>query len=199
MGLSYGWSDTRLIFTDGDRTRIQQSTYLLNFTYATPKGAVYSVAVGPNMGGQMEGLRRSIGERWTIRPGVVWSLTFARRFLGTRPRQPFVLVVGTMSGSSTTTVRDSDGERAGFHAFDVKGDVSVGYTLGEAWSPYLALRAFGGPVFWRRDGEMVTGTDLYHVSVAAGFNLTLANRVSVFFDGAFVGLRSLSAGLSVRF
>ena len=77
--------------------------------------------------------------------------------------------------------------------------MSVGWSLGEAWSPYLAVRAFGGPVLWKQDDVRVLGTDLYHVSVAAGFNLTVKNRVSVFFDGAFVGLRGLSGGLSVRF
>jgi len=178
---------------------VRQSAYSLSFTYASKQGTVLSAAVGPHAGGYMFGVRDSAGQRWTIRPGVLWSLSVARRWFGARPAQPFMLVVGTFAGSSTSTIRAADGERAGLHAFDARGDVRVGWTLGEAFSPYLSVRAFGGPVFWKRDGQAITGTDLYHVSVAAGFNLTVANRVSAFFDGAFLGLLGLSGGFSVRF
>lgn len=168
----------------------------------TKKGGVYGASVGPHMGGEIDGLR-GVDKSWRIRPGVVWSLFFARRWFGTKAEIPYLLLVGTFSGSHTSTEQLLDttviAERAGLHAIDTKADLSLGWTLGEAWSPYLAVRAFGGPVFWKQQGEAMTGTDLYHVSVAAGFNLTVANRVSVFFDGAFAGLRGLSGGFSVRF
>ena len=150
------------------------------------------------MGGSVDGLR-GLDETWTIRPGVIWSFTVARRFFGTKPKIPYLLVVGTFSGSSTSTRRGSDGEIAGLHALDAKADLSFGWTLGEAFSPYLAVRAFGGPVFWRQSGAALLGSDLYHVSVATGFNLTIANRASLYFDGAFVGMRGLSGGAAVRF
>jgi len=158
-------------------------------------GTVLGASVGALMGGRIDG--RADG--WVLDPGVVWALTAGRRYFATRPRIPFLLVVGTVSGSSTNTARLSDGERAPLHAFDGKIDLSVGWTLGEAWSPYLAVRAFGGPIVWRVEGERMIGGDLYHVSVAAGFNLNVANRVSLYFDGAFVGMRSLGGGASVRF
>ena len=77
------------------------------------------------------------------------------------------------------------------HAIDFKADVSVGWTLGDAWSPYLAVRGFGGPIFWKQNADLDT--------LAAGFNLSLVNRVSLYFDGACVGMRGLSGGMSVRF
>lgn len=203
IGLSHGFSDTRLVFVDTGRYRFRQSAYGVSFVGALESGLVLGAAIGPHMGGRIEA-RPEAGsdgpsESWEIRPGVVWSLTVARRYFGTRPQIPFLLVVGTFSGSSTSTLRASDRERAGLHAFDVKGDVSVGWTIGEAWSPYLAVRGFGGPVVWKVDDRAVIGTDLYHVSVAAGFNLGIAERVSLYFDGAFVGMRGLSGGASVRF
>lgn len=198
IGLSYGFSDTKLIFSNDTRHRFRQSAYSLSFLAALEGGTVLGGAVGPHMGGRVDGLRGS-DESFTIRPGVVWSFTVARRLFGTKATIPFLLVVGTFSGSSASTRRESDGEAAGLHAFDAKVDLSVGWTLGEAFSPYLALRAFGGPVLWRLDDARVLGSDLYHLSGAVGFNLTVANRVSLYFDGAFVGMRGLSGGAAVRF
>ncbi len=206
IGLSYGFSDTRMIFFQRDtpvaRYRFRQSAYSLSFVAVLKKGLVLGAAIGPHMGGTIEGLGPRNGapaDTWEIRPGVVWSLTVARRYFGTKPHIPFLLVVGTLSGSSTSTRRESDGARAGLHAVDAKADVSVGWTLGEAWSPYLAVRGFGGPAFWRPDTKQIIGGDLYHVSVALGFNLTVANRASVYFDGAFLGMRGLSGGVALRF
>ena len=182
--------------------RIRQSAYALSFVGVLKKGLVLGASIGPNMGGQIDGLRGAPNETWTIQPGVIWSLTIARRYFGTKPQIPFLLVVGTFSGSSTSTRRMSDGARVGLHAIDFKADVSVGWTLGDAWSPYLAVRGFGGPIFWKQNADLdklIIGGDLYHVSLAAGFNLSLVNRVSLYFDGAFVGMRGLSGGMSVRF
>lgn len=199
IGLGYGFSDTRLVFAGAGRYRFRQSAYALSFVGVLEGGLVLGAGIGPHMGGRVDGLRGASGDRWEIRPGVVWSLTVARRYFGAKPQIPYLLVVGTFSGSSASTRRESDGEQAGLHALDVKGDVSVGWTLGEAWSPYLAVRGFGGPVFWKQDDQRVIGSDLYHVSVAAGFNLAIGDRVSIYFDGAFVGMRGLSGGASVRF
>lgn len=195
MGLSYGFSDTRLLFVGGDRFRFRQWASAASFLATLPDGLVLGASVGALMGGLAEGS----ADRWVIEPGLVWALTVGRRWFGTEAKIPFLLMVGTISGSSTRTRRLSDGQGAPLHAFDGKIDLSVGWTLGEAWSPYLAVRAFGGPVVWRIDGQTLIGSDLYHVSLAAGFNLSLSNRVSLYFDGAFVGMRSLGGGASLRF
>jgi hypothetical protein len=199
IGLSYGFSDTRLLFMNAGRYRFRQSAYAASFVGVLEGGLVLGAAIGPHMGGRIDARRGAPVDSWEIKPGVVWSLSVARRYFGTKPQIPYLLVVGTLSGSSTSTRRESDGERAGLHAVDVKGDVSVGWTLGEAWSPYVAVRGFGGPVFWEQGDRWVIGGDLYHVSVAAGFNLAIGERVSIYFDGAFVGMRGLSGGASLRF
>ncbi|MCA9696603.1 MAG: hypothetical protein KC431_03675 [Myxococcales bacterium] len=193
--MAYGFSDTRLVFNDKQRYRALQWAYTLSFVAVLKRGTVLGAAVGTLAGGELYGA----GDHWQLRPGVLWSFTVARRFLGNRPAVPFLLVAGIFSGSSASTVRDADGQRVGLHAFDAKADLSVGWTLGDAWSPYLAVRAFGGPVLWKPDDQARLGSDLYHVSLAAGFNLNIANRTSVYFDGAFLGMRGMSAGLAVRF
>jgi hypothetical protein len=195
VGLSYGFSDTRLVFPGHGRFRTQQWASAASLLRVVDGSTVVGGSVGILLGG----LIRGTDEQWTVEPGVVWSLTAGRRFLGQRPGIPFLLLVGTLSGSSARTRSLSSATTTALHAFDGKIDLSVGWTLGEAFSPYLAVRAFGGPVLWRIDGQRVFGTDLYHVSVAAGFNLSLDNRFGLYFDGAFVGMRGLGGGASVRF
>jgi hypothetical protein len=150
------------------------------------------------MGGRADGVRKST-EHYEIRPGVVWALTIGRRWFGSKPAMPYLLVIGTFSGSLASTRRESDGQIGTLLAFDNKADVSMGWTIGEAFSPYLAVRAFGGPILWKQDGQQRLAGDLYHVSLACGFNLNIDNRVSAFFDGAFLGARGLSGGFAVRF
>lgn len=203
IGLGYGFSDTRMIFFDAGRYRFRQSAYSLSFVTVLRSGLVLGGGIGAHMGGTIDGLYGAPTGVWRIRPGVLWSLTIGRRFFGTKPAIPYFLVVGTASGSSTSTVRDVDGARAGLHAFDVKADLSVGWTIGGAWSPYVALRGFGGPALWRgvedqRD-QRIIGGDLYHVSLALGFNLDIVGRVGAWFDAAVLGMRGLGAGVSVRF
>lgn len=200
LGLGWGFSDTRLVFVDAGRYRTRQSAYALSFGAALRNGLVVGGAIGANMGGTMDGLYGAPSGVWTIRPGVIWALTMGRRFFGTKPEIPYLLVVGTLSGGSTSTVHDLTQRRGGLHAFDVKADVSFGWTVGNAWSPYVAVRAFGGPVLWRGvDDRLRFGSDLYHVSLALGFNLDIVGRVGAFFDAAVLGLRGLGAGVSVRF
>ncbi|EDM76853.1 hypothetical protein PPSIR1_04573 [Plesiocystis pacifica SIR-1] len=214
MGFAYGFSDTRLIFSDGTRHRFRQQSQTLSFVTTLPKGLVLGAGLGPHGGGRIEGVRNS-SETWTIHPGLVWAFTLGRRYFGTKPAIPYLLVLGTFSGSSTSTTRTTPtpdpsfaeaGERRGLHALDAKADLSVGWTLGDAFSPYLAVRAFGGPVFWRAprradgsEGARTTGSDLYHVSVACGFNLLIGRRGTAYFDAAFLGMRGLSGGAGFRF
>jgi hypothetical protein len=198
VGLSYGFSDTRLVFPGSalGRVRARQWASAASLIHTFDNGTVLGGSIGGLLGGTLE----SAEQAWTIEPGVVWSLTVGRRWFGQRPAIPFLLLLGTFSGSSTRTRELTDaGPSTPLHALDARLDLAVGWTIGEAFSPYLAVRGFGGPVLWRVADERVFGGDLYHVSLALGFNLSLANRVGLYFDGAFLGMRSLGGGVSVRF
>lgn len=56
-------------------------------------------------------------------------------------------------------------------SLDFRVGAVAGYTFWEVWSPYLALRAFGGPILWEHDGENVRGSDRYHTQVAIGSSI----------------------------
>lgn len=109
-----------------------------------------------------------------------------------------MLLSGSLSASGTATHEDGGGAHHGdLFAIDVKGGVSVGKTFARVVSPYLALRVFGGPVFW--DVERTPGTDAYHVQPAAGVVVALGRRLALFGEVAPVAERGVSAGASVGF
>ena len=68
------------------------------------------------------------------------------------------------------------------------------------FTPYLVARAFGGPIWWRIDGELVRGTDLYKYQFGGGFSFALPSRaLDVFVEGIGLGERGLAAGLGTGF
>jgi hypothetical protein len=59
-------------------------------------------------------------------------------------------------------------------------------------------RAFGGPVFWRYQGEAVTGTDTHHYQLGAGLALRPKN-LNAFVEGVPLGELALSLGGGLAF
>jgi hypothetical protein len=82
------------------------------------------------------------------------------------------------------------------------GDLRIGAVAGKTFlgrlTPYLAARAFGGPVSVRSPAGDRTGGDTHHYALGGGATLRLGN-VDVFIDGAALGERSLSAGAGLSF
>ncbi len=66
---------------------------------------------------------------------------------------PFVLLTSMASYSAAKTQLDGTNERALYEAFDLRLGTIVGATLWDTIRPYAAARVFGGPVFWRYDGQ----------------------------------------------
>jgi hypothetical protein len=60
-------------------------------------------------------------------------------------------------------------------------------------------RVFGGPVFWRYQGEAVTGSDTHHYQLGAGLALRLSKNFNAFVEGVPLGERALSLGGGVAF
>jgi hypothetical protein len=83
-------------------------------------------------------------------------------------------------------------------AFDARGGVAVGKTLGEHWVPYLAARGFGGPVYWRIAGADVSGNDRYHVTAGAGLTVRLPRSLDLTAEGMPLGERSAALGLTLH-
>src|SRR5690606_16412054 len=95
-----------------------------------------------------------------------WSLLRA-------PEAPISLSVALALGvsASSTTARD-DGTETDWLALDFRVALTASRTFGDVVTPYVSVRAFGGPVFWRIDGEDVAGSDPRHVQGAVGVSLS---------------------------
>jgi hypothetical protein len=106
-----------------------------------------------------------------------------------KPRRPFV----SLSLSIGTVLLRAGGDL--YSAWDARGGVTVGKTIGERVVPYLAARGFGGPVYWRGD----SGGDRYHVTAGGGFVFRFRSRVSVSFEIMPLGERSGTAAVGGLF
>ncbi len=137
-----------------------------------------------------------------MRPGWLYGVAASYRLLDGAGWLPFVLISASISASGTAT-ESSDAQGSGHHASLVSVDASavltVGKTLFRAISPYLVGRVFGGPVFWQREGALLTGTDAYHYQVGVGLSVALLQRFDAFFEYAPLGERRISAGAGLAF
>jgi hypothetical protein len=79
-------------------------------------------------------------------------------------------------------------------AIDARIGVAFGKTLWRTLGPYVAARAFGGPVSWKFRGEDTTGTDDYHVQLGAGLVATTPVGLDVFAEIVPLGERAVTAG-----
>jgi hypothetical protein len=113
-----------------------------------------------------------------------------------RPSRPFVAVTASLGvGFARAPV---DQMAHSWWAFDARGGVAVGKTLADHWVPYLAARAFGGPVLWRIAGADVTGNDRYHVTLGAGLTVRLPRSLDVTLEGMPLGERSAALGVTLH-
>ncbi|MBK7860500.1 MAG: hypothetical protein IPJ65_18205 [Archangiaceae bacterium] len=112
-------------------------------------------------------------------------------FLIVRPKGavPFVSASATLSGAWAPT-RLGD-----YVAVDLRAAATMGWVLYDRFSPYLAARAFGGPVFW---ASRVSG-DAYHYQLGAGFVLGLTGGLDLTCEIVPFGEQSLSLGMGLSF
>ena len=139
------------------------------------------------------------GSAHSIGPGWLLFTALSYRLLDGRGSLPFVLASVSLATSSARTVDDRDPTQAThLYAFDARAGITVGKTLFDVVSPYVAGRVFGGPVLWKFRGQDQTGSDRYHYQPAVGAVLALG-RADLYAEWAFAGERSLGAGMGVSF
>jgi hypothetical protein len=113
-----------------------------------------------------------------------------------RPSRPFVAVTASFGvGFARAPV---DQMAHSLWSFDARGGVAVGKTLADHWVPYLAARAFGGPVRWRIAGVDVSGSDRYHVTLGAGLTFRLPRSLDVTLEGMPLDERSAALGVTLH-
>jgi len=193
VGASGGYLSTRLRFGDGTTGDLVEGAYALSVEVRPSPGVGLMVSPGGVLGGSLT----VEGTRYRLSPGPLLGLGVTWRVVDPA-QQPFFLLFGaSLSASHLRSFAGS--EAASLTSFDARASLVAGKTFFEFFSPYAAVRAFGGPIFWGRAGASVTGTDAYHYNVGAGFSLTLPGGVDVFADGAPLGERRLSLGAGKTF
>jgi hypothetical protein len=71
--------------------------------------------------------------------------------------------------------------------------------LANIFRSYAVVRAFGGPVNWRYQGEAVKGNDAHHYQVGAGLGVRITKSLSLVAEGVPLGERAVSLGASFVF
>jgi hypothetical protein len=107
----------------------------------------------------------------------------------------FILLTSLLSFSAARTQLNSD-PSVGYEAFDLRLGGEFGTTLFGVLRPYIPLRVFGGPVYWKYQGSSVTGTDTHHYQVGLGLGVHITKQFGAFAEGIPLGERAVSLGLA---
>ena len=137
------------------------------------------------------------GARFDLQPGLAVSAGLVHRFVDASGARPFVLGGAQLAVLATST-HGPAGDTQAYEATDLRLTGAVGWTLARHVSPYAVARAFGGPIWWRIDGETKTGTDAYHVQLGAGLVVS-GGGFDLGLEGVPLGERGASATLGVAF
>ena len=150
----------------------------------------WSVTAGGIVTGSIDG--RDVRGGGTLGGSATWLAVYERA------ARPFVAVSASLGTALIRGVAD-DGSTHAWSAWDLRGGAIVGKTFAGRLVPYLAARAFGGPVFWHRGTASETGTDRYHVTVGLGVTVRMPARFDVTLEVMPLGERSATAGLTWHF
>jgi hypothetical protein len=108
----------------------------------------------------------------------------------------FLVLTSLLSFSAARTRLDNE-PSVGYEAFDLRLGAELGTTLAGVLRPYIPVRVFGGPVYWKYQGNSVTGTDTHHYQVGIGLGVAVSRRLGVFGEGIPLGEHAASFGLAV--
>jgi len=210
LSASYAFTSTTILFGSGRRADLTRHAVFGELQVPLTRSGAITGLVGA--GGIAGGHLVHGAARDTVGPGFAGAIGVAGRVYDGRGWLPFLQLTATLSVTHMGTRTDDLGTRtdgstsaAGpssptFTAGDLRAGVIAGKTFGDAFTPYITARAFGGPIAWRYDGESVTGTDLYKYQVGGGLSLALfQRRLDVFAEGIAFGERGLAAGVGTTF
>ncbi|HEY4102305.1 MAG TPA: hypothetical protein VGM44_00375 [Polyangiaceae bacterium] len=110
----------------------------------------------------------------------------------------FILLTSLLSFSAARTQLNSD-PSVGYEAFDLRLGGEFGTTLFGVLRPYIPLRVFGGPVYWKYQGSSVTGTDTHHYQIGLGLGVHITKQFGAFAEGIPLGERAVAVGLAAGF
>ena len=204
MGVAYGYTSTKIDFSFAANAAGQTSAQAVMMKHAVSISAERRVserwslqlAIGSALGGSVE----AFGATHDILPGPFFSGGASYRLLDGRGFAPFVLASASLGASlGWTRQRDlSDASAVAMYAIDGRLGLVAGKTIAGVVSPYLALRAFGLPVFWTLQGAAATGTDAYHYQAGVGVSIKIKNT-DLIVEGVPFGEKALTIGSGFAF
>jgi hypothetical protein len=215
LAAAYSQLTTDLRFTDGYEPELHQKAVSASLARFLPRAWTLRFTAGATVDGELRGG----GERHQlVAPGVFAGLQANKRWVDEDGAIPYVMGTFAFSFSWSRNRQTHpprimgdfwvvDPELVGSEAplvdmvaLDFRVGAVVGYTFWNVFGPYLAARAFGGPVFWEHRGESVVGTDRYHFQAAIGASIFAGDSgLALFVDWSPFLERSVSAGAGWAF
>jgi hypothetical protein len=189
LGAGYAFTSTGLHFGSGLRVDEVRNSSVISVDYSPLRRLTLEAGAGPFLGGSIT----TPTGRFTLMPGLASLIGGSWRVLDSDGAVPFVLATAQLSYISSSAP-----EGVGYNAFDLRLGGLVGWTLWHAVAPYVVGRAFGGPVYWRYQGQAITGTDDHHWQVGAGLSVRVG-RVDLFAEGVPLGEQGVTAGAGYAF
>lgn len=153
---------------------------------------------------------RRLNERWTLQGSfaeVVWgelsqanerfllgpgfAASFAASFLALEQGKawPFISLSGSVAVSAARSVPTA------YVAVDLRLGAAVGYTFAQRFTPYAAVRVFGGPVFWNG----AAFGDAYHVQLGLGAVVGLPAGIDLALEVVPLGEQRATFGVGYSF
>jgi hypothetical protein len=175
---------------DGTHVALRETAVTATIGHFATARFGWSITAGGIVAGSIEG--RDVRNGATVGGGVSWLAVYEQ------PSRPFVALSASL-GTALIRGTADDGSSRSWSAWDLRGGVIVGKTFARRLVPYVAARAFGGPVFWYRDGASVTGSDRYHVTAGLGIILRLPARFDLTLEAMPFGEQSATAGVTSHF
>jgi hypothetical protein len=192
----WSYTSTTILFGEGRRADLTRHAVFASTELPLARGLGLRFGAGGIASGEL----RTSGGPATFGPGVTGFFGIGKTVVDEKPSVPFLQLAATVSMSRATTRGPAPNEAPSFTALDVRAAATIGKTIGGWLVPYVSLRAFGGPIFYRYGGKDVTGTDLYKHQIAGGLSVALPSRVlDAFVEGVPMGESGMSAGLGTTF
>jgi len=187
-----GIFDTTIRFDDDRDVDVDMTSVSVSGGWFMNERWTARASAGVILGGA---LQPDDGTNHDVESGGSVTLGTDYRALVGRGVTPYLDLSLFLSGSWAQTVAPDSDDKTDYSAYDARLGIRAGWNVEDTVFPYVATRVFGGPVNWELDGEDVVGNDVNHYQVALGAS-TQIGPVGLFVEGAFLGEKALSTGLS---
>ena len=186
------YTNTALRFTGGLRFPQTRYATIAALAYLPTPQLSLQVGAGAAFGGHLD----TPDGRYEFSPGPTALIGAAYRVID--QDAVFLTVTSMLSFSAARTQLDNQ-PSINYSAFDLRFGAEVGTTLFGVLRPYIPVRVFGGPVYWKYRGASITGTDTHHYQVGLGAGVRIARNLGAFAEGIPIGEQALSLGLAASF